>query len=147
MSFAFKSNFWSLDVGVITVLLFDSGDCAVLQREVTNNENQTSSTSDDAEKQWANVNLPPIVPDDPIFVVNIADCLSELSENYLPSTLHRVMPDTGTSPRNCLALFVGLDPQESLIFNRGGANEVMSYEQWRKRRIEKSQKVLQMTNK
>ena len=129
-------------------MLFDSGDCAVLQREVTNNANQTTSNSADAEKKWANVNLPPIIPDDPIFVVNIADCLSELSENYLPSTLHRVMPDTGTSPRNCLALFVGLDPQESLTFNRGDTNhEVMSYEQWRKRRIEKSQKVLQMNNK
>ena len=132
------------------MLLFDSGDCAVLQRDVTNNTNKDSMTVG-AEKQWADVNLPSIVPDDPIVVVNIADCLSELSENYLPSTLHRVMPDTGTSPRNCLALFVGLDPQEKLTFNRkaGATNqqEVMSYEDWRKKRIEKSQKVFQMINK
>lgn len=120
------------DVGVITVLLFDAGDCAVLQRETA------TAGEDVAEKKWEPVVLPSIIPEDPIFVVNIADCLSDLSENYLPSTLHRVMPETGSTPRNCLALFVGLDPKERLIFG----DVEMPYEDWRKQRIAKSQQVL-----
>ena len=52
--------------------------------------------------------------DDPIFVVNVADCLSELSGGALPSTVHRVVaarqePQSHV-PRNCCALIVGLDP-------------------------------------
>eukprot|EP00980_Cylindrotheca_fusiformis_P020722 scaffold7738_cov133-Cylindrotheca_fusiformis.AAC.31 len=121
------------DVGVITVLLFDGGDCATLQRKVDNDQLLES-----VEAKWADVMLPPIVPNDPVFVVNIADCLSELSQNYLPSTLHRVIPGTGSIPRNCLALFVGLEPQEMLTFG----NDTMSYEEWRKKRIAKSQEVL-----
>jgi isopenicillin N synthase-like dioxygenase len=81
-----------------------------------------------------------MAPNDPIFVVNIADCLSELSQNYLPSILHRVMPEASSIPRNCLALFVGLEPQETLTFG----NDTMSYEEWRKKRIAKSQAVLRM---
>lgn len=131
------------DVGVITVLLFDKGDCAVLQREASSTTNLQSSTRKD-EKLWVDVNLPSIIPEDPIFVVNIADCLSELCENYLPSTLHRVMPETGSTPRNCLALFVGLEPQKSLTFT--SKNQVMTYEDWRKKRIAKAQKVLQMNH-
>jgi isopenicillin N synthase-like dioxygenase len=79
-------------MGVIIVLLFDSGDCAALQRKVASGEA--------AETKWATVNLPPttMVPNDPIFVVNIADCLSELSQNYLPSTLHRVMSEETALP-------------------------------------------------
>eukprot|EP00526_Cylindrotheca_closterium_P018846 CAMPEP_0113658808 /NCGR_PEP_ID=MMETSP0017_2-20120614/31980_1 /TAXON_ID=2856 /ORGANISM="Cylindrotheca closterium" /LENGTH=361 /DNA_ID=CAMNT_0000573233 /DNA_START=37 /DNA_END=1119 /DNA_ORIENTATION=+ /assembly_acc=CAM_ASM_000147 len=73
------------DVGVITVLLFDGGNSAVLQRKSSPSEND----------QWTDVTLPAMVPEDPIFVVNIADCLSELSNNFLPSTLHRVMPGSG----------------------------------------------------
>ena len=126
---------------MITVLLFDKGDCAVLQREAS--KSQQSSTSKD-EKQWVDVNLPSIIPEDPIFVVNIADCLSEICENYLPSTLHRVMPETGSTPRNCLALFVGLEPQKLLSFT--SKNEVMTYEDWRKKRIAKAQNVLQMNH-
>ena len=123
------------DVGVITVLLFDGGDCAVLQRELRG----TKGT----DKTWANVVLPSNVPEDPIFVVNIADCLSDLSRGRLPSTLHRVMPSPGTIPRNCLALFVGLDPSESLNLDEGK----ISYEEWRKKRIAKSQLVLKGKSK
>ena len=119
------------DVGVITVLLFDQGDCATLQRKDIISEKAEESS-------WIDVTLPSRVPKDPIFVVNIADCLSDLSHGYLPSTLHRVVPCGGTVPRNCLALFVGLDPSANLLIEQ----EAMTYEEWRKRRIAKSQESL-----
>jgi len=120
------------DVGVITVLLFDDGTCAKLQRR----------TSDG----WVDVTLPRQVPDDPIFVINVADCLSELSGGRLPSTVHRVVA-SGTrrsdnrrpTPRNCCALFVGLDPIKQLELPGG---EKMPYEEWRKRRIARAQGFL-----
>jgi len=115
------------DVGVITVLLYDGGDCAVLQRQLHKNDNQ-----------FENVVLPSQVEDDPIFVINIANCLSALTGKRLPSTVHRVMPHEGTVPRNCLALFVGLNGDEKLNID----GEVISYETWRKKRIEESQSVL-----
>ena len=113
------------DVGVITVLLYDGGDCAVLQRQSDNND-------------FEDVLLPSQVDDDPIFVVNIADCLSALTSKRLPSTVHRVMPKEGASPRNCLALFVGLQPEEQLIID----GQEQSYETWRKNRVAQSQSVL-----
>lgn len=128
------------DVGVITVLLFDGGNSAVLQRKSSSNEKDIVDDQD----EWTDVTLPSIVPEDPIFVVNIADCLSELSSNFLPSTLHRVMPGSGVSPRNCLALFVGLQPQEVLYFHD---QSPMTYEEWRKRRIARAQAVLESNEK
>jgi isopenicillin N synthase-like dioxygenase len=118
------------DVGVITMLLFDGGTqtCAGLQRS-------------DGKGGWVDVELPARVPQaDPIFVINVADCLSDLSGGRLPSTIHRVIANRKSSniPRNCCALFVGLDPQSELTI--GG--EQMTYEEWRRRRIERSQKVL-----
>lgn len=113
------------DVGVVTILLFDQGDCAALQRS-------------DGSGGWIDVELPRSVPDDPVFVVNVADCLSDLSGGKLPSTLHRVATQPGTVPRNCCALFVGLDPTQ--ILEVGG--ESMTYEEWRKRRIFRAQQVL-----
>eukprot|EP00549_Striatella_unipunctata_P024430 CAMPEP_0118703154 /NCGR_PEP_ID=MMETSP0800-20121206/18359_1 /TAXON_ID=210618 ORGANISM="Striatella unipunctata, Strain CCMP2910" /NCGR_SAMPLE_ID=MMETSP0800 /ASSEMBLY_ACC=CAM_ASM_000638 /LENGTH=132 /DNA_ID=CAMNT_0006604575 /DNA_START=1 /DNA_END=396 /DNA_ORIENTATION=+ len=102
------------DVGVITFLIFDNGNTASLQR-------QTSTGS------WENVRLPEL-PQDPIFVVNIGDCLEELSGNELPSTLHRVVVDQGSKTRNCMALFVGLEPNAMLSFPKTGAE--MKYEDW-----------------
>jgi isopenicillin N synthase-like dioxygenase len=121
------------DVGVITLLLYDGGDCAVLQRKV--------GSKNDGDDEFEDVILPTPVPqEDPIFVVNVADCLSALTGNYLPSTVHRVMPQRGgTTPRNCLALFVGLDPDQTLTFQHGQ----VTYETWRKNRIAESQRVLQ----
>lgn len=116
------------DVGVITVLLYDAGDCAVLQRKAPNEDTDN----------FEDVILPSRVPDDPIFVVNVADCFSALTRNYLPSTIHRVMPQGGSVPRNCLALFVGLDPEQNLTFD----DEQVSYEVWRRNRIAESQRVL-----
>jgi isopenicillin N synthase-like dioxygenase len=114
------------DVGVITLLLFDAGDCATLQRC--------------HEKDWVDVTLPTMVPENVVFVVNVGDCLSELSNGLLPSTLHRVMPSKmGQTPRNCLALFVGLEPNEELHFPN---NTVMTYENWRRERIARAQRVL-----
>ena len=117
------------DVGVITMLLFDGGTrtCAQLQRS-------------DGKGGWVDVALPSVVPVDPIFVINVADCLSDLCRQYLPSTLHRVVarPES-TIPRNCCALFVGLDSAAPLTLESG---EIISYEEWRKRRIAKAQTVL-----
>lgn len=113
------------DVGVITVLLFDAGNSAVLQRA----ENDT----------WIDVKLPTQVPNDPIFVVNIGDCLSDLCGNVLPSTLHRVMPrnNKDTIPRNCLALFQGFKSDQKLQIN----GQSMTYEEWRKNKIAKAQEA------
>ena len=115
------------DVGVVTMLLFDSsGCCAQLQRS-------------DGVGGWVDVKLPSVVPDDPVFVVNIGDCMSELTNAMLPSTLHRVVADTKQKDaRHCLALFVGLDPQAQLTIQ----DEAMSYEEWRKRRIARALDVL-----
>ena len=117
------------DVGVITVLLFDAGTSACLQRYDGNN--------------WVDVKLPSEVPSDPIFVVNIGDCFSDLCGGKLPSTLHRVMPrnDSGSmplTPRNCLALFVGLKPDQTLHID----GTAITYEEWRKRKIASAQKAL-----
>jgi isopenicillin N synthase-like dioxygenase len=116
------------DVGVITMLLFDGSGCAQLQRS----DKRQQGT-------WVPVRLPCAVPKDPIFVVNIGDCMSELTSNILPSTLHRVVADPKCKdPRHCLALFMGLDPRASLFID----NDTMSYEAWRKRRIARAQEVL-----
>lgn len=115
------------DVGVITVILFDGGGktCASLERKDS--------------RGWVDVELPHSVPVDPIFVVNVADCLSDLSQGRIPSTLHRVVARRGSAiPRNCCALFVGLDPGAQLMIDR----ESISYEEWRKRRIARAQKFL-----
>lgn len=119
------------DVGVITCLLFDKGDCAVLQR--------ANANAQDVERKWIDVKLPHTVPDDPIFVVNIGDCLSELCGGILPSTVHRVMPQDGTAVRNCLALFFGLAPDTIINLPSG---ETMSYEEWRKQRISRAADIL-----
>jgi isopenicillin N synthase-like dioxygenase len=126
------------DVGVITMLLFDGGDCAALERK--DDVSGSGIHSDSADHvSWAKVLLPSTVSADPIFVVNIGDCLSDLTHGYLPSTLHRVVTDRGSVPRNCLALFVGLDPNQTLTLPGG---DTMTYEEWRKRRIAKAQSVL-----
>jgi len=111
------------------VLLFDAGTSACLQRYDGNN--------------WVDVKLPSEVPSDPIFVVNIGDCFSDLCGGKLPSTLHRVMPrnDSGSmplTPRNCLALFVGLKPDQTLHID----GTAITYEEWRKRKIASAQKAL-----
>lgn len=120
------------DVGVITMLLFDGGgsssssSCATLQRS-------------DGNDGWIDIELPRQIPSDPIFVINVADCLSDLSGGRLPSTIHRVVANrTSDVPRNCCALFVGLEPQCELQIGE----ERITYEEWRRRRIERSQQVL-----
>ena len=63
------------DVGVITVLLFDRGQCAALQR--------AGGAADPDPREWVDVDLPPARGgDDPVFVVNVGDCLSELSGGW-----------------------------------------------------------------
>ncbi|KAL7466477.1 hypothetical protein ACHAXS_006775 [Conticribra weissflogii] len=131
------------DVGVITVLLFDSGKCASLQRKssVLNDERTNS--------EWVDVNLPTDSLDrDPVFVVNVGDCLSELSGGYLRSTLHRVVPKNCHNivrdvARTCLALFVGLEPSATLTLPLTG--EDITYEEWRKMRIARATAVLNRT--
>jgi isopenicillin N synthase-like dioxygenase len=124
------------DVGVITMLLHDNGNCAVLQRAGRGGSGSGSGSG----TNWVDVTLPSVMPDDdPVFIINIGDCTSELSHGSLPSTVHRVVPRLGTVPRNCLALFVGLDPQEVLHLPSG---DRVSYEEWRKARIAKAQQSL-----
>jgi isopenicillin N synthase-like dioxygenase len=74
------------DVGMITLLHFDGGKCAALERAYK------SSNIDPETIEWIDVDLPPFHYDDPLFVVNVGDCLSDLSGGSLRSTLHRVMP-------------------------------------------------------
>ena len=129
------------DVGVITCLLFDKGDCAVLQRA----ETSANAHEVGADRKWIDVKLPHKVPDDPIFVVNIGDCFSELCGGVIPSTIHRVMPrDDGKVARNCLALFHGLDPADIITLPSG---EQMTYEEWRKNRIARATEVLKRNAK
>jgi isopenicillin N synthase-like dioxygenase len=124
------------DIGVITVLLYDGGDCcASLQR--------LDAHLNDKDVKFEDVLLPSVIPDDPIFVVNIADCLSMLTRQRLPSTIHRVVPMEGAQPRNCLALFVGLDPNQILKLDDGSE---ISYQEWRKSRIKESQDILKQKN-
>ncbi len=63
------------DVGVVTVLYFDHGKCASLQRAAD------AANADPEKDEWKDVDLPDIdgKDDDPIFVVNVGNCLSELS--------------------------------------------------------------------
>eukprot|EP00536_Pseudo-nitzschia_multiseries_P000554 jgi/Psemu1/249675/estExt_Genewise1Plus.C_70045 len=122
------------DVGVITVLLYDSGDCAVLQRK----SGSSDLSSNDGSDQFEDVVLPSRVENEPVFVVNIADCLSALTGKRLPSTVHRVVPREGIVPRNCLALFVGLKGEQKLNID----GKELSYETWRKNRVAESQSVL-----
>jgi isopenicillin N synthase-like dioxygenase len=119
------------DVGVITVLLFDGGDSAVLQRSA-------SKSISTGKEIWTDVTLPYSIQNDPVFVVNIGDCLSDLCDNFLPSTLHRVMPRKGLEPRNCLAHFVGFKPEEILTLPSGKS---ITYEEWRRLRIEKATSI------
>jgi isopenicillin N synthase-like dioxygenase len=112
------------DVGVITVLLFDAGDCAVLQRQ--------DNTNEESVQNWKDVKLPAMLPRDPIFVVNVGDCFSDLCEGMVSSTVHRVIPCIHrTTPRTTLALFVGLGPDDELAV----MGEKLSYTEWRRRRI------------
>ena len=129
------------DVGMITLLHFDSGTCAALERAAN------ASTTDPANIEWIDVNLPSYHDNDPVFVVNVGDCLSDLSGGFLRSTLHRVMPrpcppndaSLDEVARTCLALFVGLEPSASLTLPSG---EVLSYEEWRRRRIARATAVM-----
>ena len=113
------------DVGVITVLVFDNGDCAALQRL-------------DSDGSWCDVALPPTVPEDPVFVVNVGDCLSELSGGALRSTMHRVRVSAGASARHTLALFVGFAPNVELTMPGSGEAQApysTTYEDWRRSRV------------
>jgi len=122
------------DVGIITVLLFDRGNCARLER---------AGTGGSADN-WVPVSLPEYVPDDPVFVVNIGDCLSEISGGALKSTVHRVAAGPGPHARVCLAMFMGFSPSTQLEISSGdgSSTQPMTYAEWRQKRIAASLKVL-----
>ena len=132
------------DVGMITILLFDSGRCASLQRA-----SSSVNGIDAANNEWVDIHLPKdawVNNDiDPVFVVNVGDCLSEVSGGSLRSTLHRVIPHpcdgaVDDAVRTCLALFVGLEPSSRLVLPLSG--ESMTYEEWRRKRIARALAVL-----
>lgn len=130
------------DVGVITMLLYDGGShtCATLQRQSSSRRHEQHDDDD-----FVNVDLPTKIPnEDPIFCINVADCLSDLSGHRLPSTVHRVVANRSQAsmkqPRNCCALFVGLDPKCPVLIP--GENSAISYEEWRRQRVSKSQDIL-----
>jgi isopenicillin N synthase-like dioxygenase len=50
----------------------------------------------DAKGGWVDVTLLDQIPEDPIFVIKVADCFAELSRVKLPSTLHRRRNKQGT---------------------------------------------------
>ena len=142
------------DVGVITVLHFDGGKCAKLERAGNNSTPYNNNIISSENIEWIEVDLPLLDDDDdPVFVVNVGDCLAELSGGTLRSTLHRVMPrpciqpfeheidsEAAAAPRTCLALFVGLEPSTSLRLPHSGG-EVVSYEEWRRQRIARATAV------
>ena len=132
------------DVGVVTILLEDGGDCAVLER----------ASYDKNQIEWVPLRLPE--PDqlmqDPVFIVNIGDCLSDLSHGALKSTLHRVSMAHGSRPRHSLGMFVGFPPDVPLPLQREvnsteHAGEfshasLLTYREWRKARVARSMKAL-----
>lgn len=131
------------DVGVITILLYEpTGDCAKLQRK--------SGKGQGEEGNWIDVDLPPL-SEDPVFVVNIGDCLSDMTDGTLPSTVHRVILTGRSRERQCLAMFVGLNPEVVLQVvdageaSGGGENTVtMTYEAWRRQRVKRAQASLNL---
>jgi isopenicillin N synthase-like dioxygenase len=122
------------DVGMITLLHIDGGKFAALERAAD------ASTTNPDNIEWIDVDLSPFHDDDPVFVVNVGDCLSDISGGSLRSTLHQVMPrpclpsnaSIDEVARTCPALFVGLELSTLLTLTSG---EVHSYEEWRRRRI------------
>jgi len=131
---------------VITLLLFDNGRCAALEQAAT------TSNTERENIEWLDVNLPPLHDNNPVFVVNVGDCLSDLNGGTLRSTLHRVMPrpcppsDVALDEvaRTRLALFVRLEPSANLILP---SREVFTYEEWRRRRIARAQAVMKSNTK
>ena len=125
------------DVGFLTLLQFDHKDssCAILQRKQKGDKNDMDS--------WVNV----VVEDvEDVFCVNVADCLSLLSGNRLPSLVHRVVV-ASHQPRHAAALFVGL-PTATVLnfgkyphddnnnFNHSDNDNRMTFEEWRRKRIQ-----------
>ena len=137
------------DVGVITILLYEpDGDCAKLQRKKRGNRSKGGGggggEGEGEEEEWIDVSLPPL-QEDPMFVVNIGDCLSEMTNGELRSTLHRVVLTGGARERQCLAMFVGLNSQVVMRVHSSeadGETRDMTYEEWRRRRVKRAQAIL-----
>ena len=129
------------DVGVITILAFDEGTTGSLQ---------VWRASD---KTWVELGYKDLVPestsaavegteDSAYFVVNVGDCLSDLTGGALKSTLHRVVPCVGSRARHLrhsLAYFVGLS-SDTMVLTRAGKS--VPFEHWRRERVKRSMQVL-----
>ena len=115
------------DVGLLTILHYTNDDeptCAMLQRRSKDN--------------W--IDIPINDQDDPVFVINIGDCLSDMTGGKLPSTLHRIIPCPNfRKPRHCLAMFVGLQSDNQIIVD----NKEMTFDEWRKQRIARAIQTIQ----
>lgn len=115
------------DVGLLTILHYTNDDeptCAMLQRR--------------SNDSW--VDIPIYDQDDPVFVINIGDCLSDMTGGKLPSTLHRIIPCPNyRKSRHCLAMFVGLQSNDQIIVD----NKEMTFDEWRKQRIARAIQTIQ----
>ena len=86
------------DVSVLTILIYD-GNCAILQRQ-------------DLDGTWKDVVLGNSHSSNECqlrFIVNIGDCISDMTGGALKSTLHRVVRNPNKcakASRFCLAIFI-----------------------------------------
>eukprot|EP00946_MAST-07B_sp_MAST-7B-sp1_P004587 g4587.t1 len=131
------------DVGVVTILLEDGGSCAILER-AGRTARESASGEEKQSNDWVPMRLPPLdqVALDPVFIVNIGDCLSDLSHGALRSTLHRVAAAPGDTPRHSLGMFVGFPPDVPLPIETEASCDGITYRDWRKARVAKAMAVL-----
>ena len=86
------------DESLLTILLLDGGDCAHVQHEV-------------AEGKWETVQLPSVVPMDPVFMVYAGKTLRKLSTDRLPSNARQIVPSSGE--QNVNGLLFSLMPSDA----------------------------------
>ncbi len=132
------------DVSVLTILIYD-GDSAILQRQDSNGIWQDVIVNNDN-----NDNQNYSSKSGPKFVVNIGDCLSDMSGGLLKSTLHRVIRNPKTSKsntRSCLAFFLGFASDAIIKVGKSKNRLALTFEEWRKQRIQKAMSILKNKKK
>ena len=116
------------DVSVLTILIYD-GNCAILQRQ-------------DLDGTWKDVVLGNSHSSNECqlrFIVNIGDCISDMTGGALKSTLHRVVRNPNKcakASRFCLAFFLGFASDAVVRVGKKNNRLAMTFEEWRKQRIQ-----------